>query len=243
MNSLLAAAAIPALVSSAIAAEFTIQPRISTGYQSYEYNAGNNSDVNTKVNYLFGGLGVTGQVGKFFIDLYGQTNLTEGEDDDPNAGGGRESDVNRNELNLTGGFAFNQHITAFGGLKYANIESDNDFDNGVSIDLETNYFGPFGGLALSHPILDLGSLTLTGSLAYLDGEETIENSNIVGDIDNEGNAFGYALGLGWSGRFGSLIPALGYGVGLDYSAYDFDGEIDDFDEKTLRARADLKYRF
>lgn len=229
---------------SASAIEFSLQPRVSIGEQYYEYEAEGESDVNSEVNYVFGGLGLTAQIGKFFVDVYGQTNLTEGEDDDPNAGSGRETAVSRREVNVTAGFVFARYVTAFGGLKYARNESENDFESGTTIDLETDYFGPFAGLALNFPISNVGAISLNGSLAYLDGEETIDNSNLADDVVNDGKALGYAVGLGWSGRFGPSVSGLGYGIGLDYSAYDFeeDGE-DEFKEQTIRLRADLKYRF
>jgi len=46
------------------------------------------------------------------------------------------------------------------------------------------------------------------------------------------------------GRVISSTSALGYGIGLGYSAYDFEEDREDkFEEQTLRLRADLKYRF
>lgn len=239
-----AAVVLPILASSAYAADFSIQPRVSSGAQYYEFNVAGSSDVNSEVTYVFGGLGVTGQIGGFFVDLYGQTNLTEGEDDDDDAGSGRETDVNRNELNLTAGYAITRNFTAFGGLKYAKTEIDNSFNSGVTIDIEATYFGPFAGLALTFPISTVGALSFSGSVAYLDGEETVDNSGLNASIDVDGTSIGYALGVGWSGRFGPPTSAFGYGVGLDYSAYNFEEDGDDeFDEKTLRARFDLKYRF
>ena len=240
---LVAVAMLPAM-SSAFALDLTIQPRVAIGSQYYEYNVAGSSDVNAEVDYVFGGLGVTGQLGKFFVDLYGQTNLTEGEDDDPNAGSGRETTVDRSELNLTAGFAFTRNVTAFGGLKYAKNQIDSEFNSGTTIDIETDYFGPFGGLALTFPFADVGAISINGSLAYLDGEETVDNSNLVSEVVNDGKAFGYAVGLGWSGRFGPATSALGYGVGLDYSSYDFEEDGDDeFKEKTARFRGEVKYRF
>ncbi|MGI9492397.1 MAG: hypothetical protein ACR2QF_08370 [Geminicoccaceae bacterium] len=241
---LVAIAVMPATMSSASALDLTIQPRVTIGAQYYEYNVAGASDVNAEVDYVFGGLGVTGQIGSFFVDLYGQTNLTEGEDDNPNIGGGRETTVDRSEINLTAGFAATRNITLFGGLKYARNEIDSEFGNGVTIDIETDYFGPFGGLALTFPFSDVGALSLNGSVAYLDGEETVDNSLLVSDVVNDGNALGYAVGLGWSGRFGPATSALGYGIGIDYSTYDFEESGDDeFKEETARLRGEVKYRF
>lgn len=247
MNQLLVVAAVPAFASSSFAAEFSVRPRASIGYQYYDFDVAGSSDVDAKVSYLFGGLGVTGQIGKFFVDLYGQTNLTEGEYETESsiAGVDREATVNRSELNLTAGFAFTRNVTIFGGLKYAKNDIENDFsDDFNQINLDTTYFGPFAGLALAYPISDVGALFLKGSLAYLDGEAEAANEALNIDIDIDGSSIGYGIGLGWSGRFGSSIPALGYGLDLDYSAYKFDGDNDDeFDEKVFRVRADLKYRF
>lgn len=251
-SGLLMAASVPVFASSALAAEFEIQPRASIGYQYWEYNRDSaTSDINTEADYIFGGLGVTGQFGQFFVDLYGQTNLTEGDGDDPNAGSGRETDVNRRELNVTGGYAFNRYITAFGGLKYAEIEIENEFNSGTTIDVDTSYFGPFAGVSLSYPVSGIGAVSLSGSLAFLDGEEEIDNSGIVGSSENDGTSIGYSLGLTWSGNFSPLtasLPGLGYGAGLDYSSYKFESDGDgiddvDYDEKTFRARVDLRYRF
>jgi hypothetical protein len=241
---LVAIAMLPA-VSSAFALDLTIQPRVVIGSQYYEYKVAGSSDVNSEVDYVFGGLGITGQIGKFFVDLYGQTNLTEGEDDDPNAGSGRETTVDRSEVNLTAGYAFTRNVTAFGGLKYANNQIDSEFNSGTTIDIETDYFGPFAGLALTFPIASVGALSINGSVAYLDGEETVENTSTLQQVFvNDGKALGYAVGLGWSGRFGPATSALGYGIGLDYSTYDFEEDGDDeFKEKTARFRGEVKYRF
>jgi len=94
-------------------------------------------------------------------------------------------------------------------------------------------------------------VSLSGSLAYLDGEEQIDNSGIAEPSDNDGSSIGYNLGLTWSGNFSPLtasLPGLGYGAGLDYSSYKFKADDDgiddvDYDEKTFRARIDIRYRF
>jgi len=209
MGGLLIATFVPVFASSALAAEFEVQPRASIGYQYWEYNRDSaTSDINTEADYVFGGLGVTGQINQFFLDLYGQTNLTKGDGDDPNVGSGRETDVSRRELNLTGGYAFNGYITAFGGLKYAEIEIENEFNSGATIDVDTSYFGPFAGVSLSYPISDIGAVSLSGSLAYLDGEEQIDNSGIAEPSDNDGSSIGYNLGLTWSGNFSPLTASL-----------------------------------
>lgn len=251
VGGILAVAAFPVMASSVFAADFTVQPRVSTGYQSYEFDI-DVDDAFVDVDYFFGGLGVTGQVGKFFIDLYGQTNLTDAEDDvgTSNAAVDREVSVDRNELNLTAGYQVISKLTIFGGLKYAKNEIENNFSNGNSVDIDNEYFGPFAGAAFTQLVGNIGAISLSGSSAYLDGETTIgaEIGGInLADAEFDGTSIGYNLGVTWTGTLGPLQPSLsglGYAVGLDYSKYVFEDDGDDqFDEKTLRARFDLKYRF
>ncbi|MGI9492398.1 MAG: hypothetical protein ACR2QF_08375 [Geminicoccaceae bacterium] len=263
---LLAIAACPAFTSSVLAADFTIQPRVSIGYQNYEFDLDVNNNFDVDTEYTFGGLGITGQTGKFFIDLYGQTNLTDAEFDENNfvvvdtIAVEREASIDRNELNLTLGYAFTPMITAFGGLKYAKNEIDQEFNSNNAladaifandfVNFENEYIGPFVGAAFSIPVADIGSFSLNGSLAYLDGESTLDlvvQDLVVDDASIDGTAIGYGVGATWSGRFAALsssLSSLGFSMGVDYSSYDFEDDGDDvYAERTLRVRTDLKYQF
>ena len=267
---LLAVSAI-AISGIAHAQELSVQPRVSLGYQSYTFDLAleDNELFESDVTYLFGGLGASVQVGRFFVDLYGQTNLTEGEDDSDFADLGvatREDTVNRYEVNLTAGYAITNQLSAFTGLKYANTEIDEDiFDNDTNGDLlnadnklEMNYYGPFAGASYAIPVQPLyGSIVLTGSVAYLLGNVdfesvVVDNVNAVVtevEADDDGTSIGYNVGVAWAGGLGSLVPGLepfSYTLGVDYSKYEFELEDDNedfFDEETLRGRVDLKYRF
>jgi hypothetical protein len=239
---------------------------VSIGYQYYEFDLDVNNAVDVDTDYVFGGLGVTAQIGKFFVDLYGQTNLTDAEfnEDDfavvGNAAVERDATIDRNELNLTAGYAFTPMITAFGGLKYAKNDIDQEFnsDNALVdsivandfVKFENEYIGPFLGAAFSMPVANLGSVSLSGSLAYLDGESTLDlafQGLVADNASIDGTALGYNVGATWSGQFAAFAPSLsnlGYSAGLDYSSYDFEDDGDDvYAERTLRVRADLKYRF
>ena len=269
IGGLLAVATVPAFVPSAFAQDFTIQPRVSIGYQHYDLEFDFNDSLDVDADYMFGGLGVTAQIGKFFVDLYGQTNLTDAEFSEEFINDGvnvvnREANVDRDELNLTVGYAFTTNITAFGGFKYARnvIEQEFNSDNAVVddffadqfIDLENDYLGPFVGAALSLPVANFGTASVSGSLAYLDGEQTVDlvigfgaDQLAAEDVTTAGSAVGYGLGATWTGSLAPFLPSLsqvGYSVGVDYSSYDFEDDDDDiFTETTLRIRTDLKYRF
>lgn len=243
--------AIPVSTSPAKRRGITIEPRATIGYQYYEFDVAENSDVDVKTDYAIGGLGLSGQYGRFFADLYGQTNITDAEDSESlNNGLQRDSDVNRYEINLTAGFAITPMIAAFGGLKYARSKVDSDFSNDAVFDVDVEYFGPFLGGAFSLPVADLGALSLSGSVAYLDGEIVVDAENavqVINGLEIDGRAIGYNIGLNWVGGLGPFLPALsgvGYSVGVDYSAYRFeDNGNEEFSEKTVRGKFDLKYRF
>jgi len=260
--SLVAVTMLPAFSTSLFAADFSIQPRASIGYQNYEFVLENVNDLDVEADYVYGGLGVTGQIGKFFVDLYGQTNLTDAEfSEDFTEEVDRDADIDRVELNLTTGYAFNSFVTVFGGLKYAKNEIDQEFNSEIEViddllsndfvNFENEYFGPFAGLALSIPIANVGSVSISGALAYLDGESTLDAvilNEVVADDDSiDGSAIGFNVGGSWSGNLAPLSPALsriGYSVGVDYSSYDFEDDGDDvYAERTLRVRTDVKYRF
>ena len=244
--------AVPVGTSPASGKRLAIEPRITIGYQYYEFDVAQNSDVDVKTDYAIGGLGLSGQYGRFFADLYGQTNITDA-DDSENLDNGiqRDSNVDRYEVNLTAGYAITPMIAAFGGLKYARSKVDSDFSNGAIFDVDVEYFGPFLGGAFSLPVADLGAVSLSGSIAYLDGEAAVIAENaalgVFNDFEIDGQAIGYNAGLSWVGGLGPLLPVLssvGYSVGVDYSAYRFeDNDIEQFSEETVRGKFDLKYRF
>ena len=256
-------ATLPFLVTSVVAQELVIQPRVSLGYQTYDFNIEGNDDFDIETDYILGGLGLSVQRGRFFVDLYGQTNLTEADDDVDNflglAGVNRESEVDRYELNATLGYAVTPQISAFGGLKYASndvktdINSDDPDINALLgnsfVDIDVEYIGPFIGASYALPIEGFGALALSASGAYLWGEADLD-SQVVDDViavDVDGNALGFNFGAAWIGSFAPLAPTLanlGYTIGIDYSQYDFDdGNTDEFSEETLRTKVDIKYNF
>ena len=240
--------------------DLSVQPRASLGYQSYTFDvAGSNFEVDT--DYVLGGLGLTVQGGRFFVDLYGQTNLTDAEYDDEDIldtnGLNQDSEVDRYEVNLTLGYAVTPNISVFGGLKYAENEINSDLDSDLVdigdsfFDIDVEYLGPFVGASLAVPVANAGALAFSGSTAYLFGEATID-AEVAGNViaDNQevdGEAIGFNLGVAWIGGLEALSPSLsglGYTVGIDYSTYDFeDGDTDEFSEETLRGKVDLKYTF
>lgn len=255
----LAATVSPLMMGHAVAQELSFQPRVSIGYQSYDFDIDDEA-FDFEGGYLLGGLGLTVQRGRFFFDLYGQTSLTEPEDDVDDvliagANTDRQSKADRNEINATLGYAITQGISLFGGLKYAKTEIDSDFvdvnNDQISVDIEIDYFGPFLGASYAIPIADIGALAVSGSVAYLDGKTNIAiESDVLGldeDDDTDGTSIGANLGAAWIGSLAPLSPNfanLGYTAGLDYSYYNFEDDGDDqFEEETLRFKVDLKYSF
>lgn len=259
----LVGATLPFLVTNVVAQELVIQPRVSLGYQTYDFNIEGNDDFDIETDYILGGLGLSIQRGRFFVDLYGQTNLSEADDDVEDfldlEGVNRESEVDRYELNATLGYAITPQISGFGGLKYASndIKTDINSDDpdivevlGDSFaDIDVEYIGPFIGASYALPIEGYGALAFSASGAYLWGEAKLD-SEVAGDaiaVDVDGNALGFNFGAAWIGSFAPLTPALsnlGYTIGVDYSQYDFDdGDVDEFSEETLRTKVDIKYNF
>jgi len=256
---------VPLFAGGAIAQELIFQPRVSLGYQSYSFDIAGDDSLDVETDYLLGGLGLSVQRGRFFVDLYGQTNLTEAEDDEENfagaAGIDRSSKVDRYELNATLGYAVTPNISVFGGVKYASNEIKSDFDSDDALidallgdsffDVDVEYLGPFFGASYALPIADVGALALSASGAYLSGDTTVDaeiaGQVIADDQDIDGTAIGFNFGAAWIGSLAPLSPSLaklGYVVGLDYSEYDFeDGNTDEFSEETLRFKVDVKYNF
>lgn len=250
----------PVFAGGAVAQELTFQPRVSLGYQAYDFDlSGDDGVFDFKGDYFLGGLGLTVQRGRFFVDLYGQTNLTEAEDNEGNIDGSgvdRDAKADRNEVNATLGYAVTQNVSVFGGLKYANNTVENEFDDGVDqidVDLDVEYFGPFAGASIAIPVADAGAVALSGSVAYLDGEVDTDVEVDIGDVQDsasaevDGTAIGFNVGAAWIGSLAPLSPdlaKLGYTVGLDYSGYEFkDGGDKVFNEETLRFKVDVKYNF
>ena len=249
------------MASSAVAQNFSISPRATLGYQYYQFDVPGSSNLDVETDYAIGGLGLTGQINRFFVDLYGQTNITDATFDDQINNVDREADVDRYEINLTAGYAIIPAVTIFGGLKYAKTEIRNDFssDDAVTndivandlVDVDVDYFGPFAGAAYNLPLGSAGSLSISGSTAYLDGDlefsAVINGLVVADDVKQKGEALGYNIGLTWVGALGpvsSALSALSYSVGVDYSAYTFDDDDEEqFAEDTVRGKIDLKYRF
>lgn len=249
----------------ALAQELIIQPRVSIGYQSYSFDIAGDDSLDVETDYILGGLGLSVQRGRFFVDLYGQTNLTEAEDDEENfadvTGIDRSTEVDRYELNATLGYAVTPNISVFGGVKYASNDIKSDFDSDDAVinaalgdsffDVDVEYLGPFLGASYALPIADVGALALSASGAYLSGDTTadaeIAGQVIADDVDIDGTAIGFNFGVAWIGSLAPLSPSLaklGYTVGLDYSEYDFeDDDSDEFSEETLRFKVDMKYNF
>ena len=150
-------ATLPFLVTNVVAQDLVIQPRVSLGYQTYDFNIEGNDDFDIETDYILGGLGLSVQRGRFFVDLYGQTNLTDAEDDVDNFGGlagvNRDSEVDRYELNATLGYAVTNQISTFGGLKYASNEVKSDINSNDPVvdaglgdsffDIDVEYIGSF----------------------------------------------------------------------------------------------------
>lgn len=206
------------LPQAAILAETSITPRVSTGYLYYDADQ---LGVEVSFSYLFGGLGLTYQNNRFFVDLYGQSDLVElADDDDVELGDGRK------ELNLTAGFGVASNITVFGGFKYAKT----DF-----IDLD--YAGPFIGTSYSLPLFDTGVLSFNTAISYLEEFDT-------GGEQFDTSTIGLNSGVSWTSGLDQFVPGLSYGLSLDYSGYSFkdDGETI-LTEDIIRTRLDLKYGF
>lgn len=204
---------------TANAAEFSITPRVSTGFVHY-----NSDQLGNEVsfNYIFGGLGLTFQKNRFFVDLYGQSDLAEVGDGDDNQDFGK----GRKELNLTTGFSVSPNVTFFGGIKYAKT----DF-----VDLD--YGGPFIGTSFFIPLFDAGTLSFNTSISYLEEYET------SGEVFDS-SAIGLNSGVSWNADLKQLLPGLSYGLSIDYSGYSFkDGGETILTEDILRTRLDLKYGF
>lgn len=249
-------ATLPFLVTNVVAQELVVQPRVSLGYQTYDFNIEGNDDFDIETDYILGGLGLSVQRGRFFVDLYGQTNLTDAEDDVDNflglAGVRRESEVDRYELNATLGYAVTPQISTFGGLKYASNDINSDIigigDSFLDIDVE--YIGPFIGASYALPVEGFGALALSASGAYLWGDTQLESQldgEVFANLDIDGNAIGFNFGAAWIGSLAPLAPTLanlGYTIGIDYSQYDFEDDgNDEFSEETLRTKVDIKYNF
>ena len=103
---------------------FSREPALVTKPTKFDIAGDDDFDVDT--DYILGGLGLSVQKGRFFVDLYGQTNLSDAEDDVDNFadldGITRESQVDRYELNATLGYAITDQVSVFSGLKYATNE-------------------------------------------------------------------------------------------------------------------------
>jgi len=248
-----------------LASELELRPRVAIGYQSYRLEVdSNNRDY--EAEYLFGGLGLSARHERFYVDFYGQTNLTEAEDEFQSSSDSIakfESEIDRTEFNATLGYAMTPLVSAFGGFKSATIDIESDVvdiddDDGFTVTgiqkEDITYYGPFLGASGSLPVASLnGSIGIHGTVSYLFGDldtvniiESELGSSIVIDAFT-GQGLGGNVGLAWSGHLGGLASGLdrvGYTLGVDYSLLDFRSGGDTlYDEETIRTRAELSYRF
>ncbi len=262
-------AACSTIASPAVAQGVSIQPRATIGYEFYKFDGeddGTNNqlgDINFESDYLVGGLGLTLQTGRFFIDLYGQKNLSEADNLDEDSFDALALDqvAERFNINFSIGYSITPRISVIGGIKYSrtDIEGDINFDDDVLellfpddfLNIDVEYIGPYLGGAFAIPVANVGYIVLNGSASYLLGETTVD-ANVLGevladDLKIDGESLGYSLGVTWSGTFNPNSPTptgLGYSIGVDYSAYQFsDDGVDEFSEATLRGKVDLRYRF
>jgi hypothetical protein len=126
--------------------------------------------------------------------------------------------------------------------------------------IEFEYDGAFVGATYSIPVGTAGAFSIQSSVAQLDGEFTQRFAGTVAvttptgqrtidptfkDGTVEGDSVGVNIGVAWTGNVGNFS----YTIGIDHSQYEFDASKSqalwaaDFEEKNLRARLDLRYRF
>lgn len=256
---------LPLVSKPASSQGLSIQPRATIGYQYYEFDGeedgvGNQiGDIDYQTDYLLGGVGLSVQYNRFFADLYGQTNLSNAEDNVDNIadtqGVDSSAEIDRYELNLALGYAIIPSVSVSGGVKYARTKIDSVLSgdavivDGSFLDIDMEYIGPYLGAAYAIPVADVGSAVLSGSIAYLFGEAeaNLELNGGAFSVDVEGESVGSNIGAAWSGTLApisSALSAVGYTVGVDYSVYQFrDNSVDEYKEQTVRGRFDIRYRF
>ncbi len=252
--------------TAATAAEWQIEPRLSTGVAYYNLDVTGAFVVRgdrvegvefSDLLYLFGG-GATISRGRFFVDLAGQYAFGGNDNLDVPVESAnpavdsliQEVDFDRVETLFSVGYRLTNELAAFGGFRYANVTFNGDGTLGpIPADFDTRFqqYGPFIGAGYAFPVPSLNSsLVLNGAVAYLRGrlnnelDPLVPASNIK--FTTEGDAVGLNGGASWVAKLSNQINLV---VGADVSRYDFndDADLTDFNETVARLRAEVRYRF
>lgn len=261
LSALSAASALPA-----VAADISIEPRISAGISYYSFDlegevvVGINSVDEIEFNDAlpFIGGGTTIAVDRFFVDVSGQYSF-DGREDlglDVNAGGveinnlEQDVDFDRIEAAVAVGYRVTNNFAGYVGYRYAFADFDGTGSLGVvAVDFTTEFEqrGPLVGATFIVPKTILnGALVINGAVTFLDGElETrLDAQAPLADIafDIDGDAIGLNGGLNWATPFSDRLRLV---IGGDVSSYSFDDNdaSSDFNEVIARLRAELRYNF
>jgi hypothetical protein len=274
----------------ATAAEVGWQPRLDAGVMNYTYESpayvkalplgggsvlvDSVSSLKLKSNALpFIGLGLTGFVDRWFVDVSGMTTANTDLDNysynralslqEPGQPpsvtslfGNGKGDMDRSEAALSLGYSLTESVVVYGGYKWAQTKfdlnaSETDPETGASIAYrqkqELQYDGPFVGATYSWRFPELhGGVAVNGALAWLQGNvsDKVYVNNISDKTNTDGDALGLTLGVSWQGQTG--VEGLGYSLGVSGYNYQFNangGQGGDFTETNIIFKGGLSYQF
>ena len=220
------------LLSTAMANEVSVQPRLTVSYKDFDYSVSGNS-VRTDLASL--GLGVTATYRRLYIDLNIERNLNSG----TQRGEASTAYLERDDSTLTIGYALNESISIFSGYKYGRtriVSPPSAVATGQQLSLEGRglYVGAGGGIGLSAKDF------LSFSAAYAAMEATYDEQGV---LTTDGDASGTSLSVTWKRR---ATESLDYSAGLvrhDYYYEDFQASFPDISEQILSLRVSVAYRF
>lgn len=148
-----------------------------------------------------------------------------------------ETDVDRVDWAITGGYSVNEYLSVFGGWKYGETEqsgiSDELVENGPPPGLKLTYegSGPFVGASVGYPLWE-GQLSFSIAYADLDTDyesraafgtpatATSTNTPMLGPEEYSGDAKGFSYGVKYTGI---LTESAQYYASIKYQNYDLDG--------------------
>ena len=217
------------LSNNAVAAEWTVMPRASTGYWDYKLTTPSitvgtfslpSNTFHATAEIL--SVGATAFTGGFYFDLYyrGSTSA-KSTFTAQNIAYSEEYSGDRKDMALTIGYSITDNFSGYIGYKTGKTSTTGDLNSVSNFD-EDGYF--IGG-TYGQPIANKGIISINAAVADLYGKTYFDASAISPLIhfDTVCRAQGLSYGITWRGN---ITEKMSYSVSADYQSYDFKNTVD-----------------
>lgn len=221
------------LASQSVSAESLFRPRASLGFATYDLSADQGQTQLNKSTYMSLGVGATLAINSFYMDIASTQSLGAEYDNEDT---GLTEDFARDDFAFTLGFAAKNGFSIFGGYKTGSSEYGNPFTPSSSTTMTFDTSGFFTGASFGFPLNDSSSLSISGALAFLDGELKDNDIGSGTPYNAEANSFGLSLAMTYTANFTDTSGLTLKGGIQSYSFVDWEDPnyfIDDMNETIL----------